>query len=78
MRFDGTVAALNRLAKITDAKRMADSELAATYRRNAANCTEIARSTENVTRKIALLDMAQAWLKLADATDKLDKAIDSN
>jgi predicted DNA-binding ArsR family transcriptional regulator len=44
---------------------MVDSELVAAYRLNAANCTH----------KIALLDMAQAWLRLAEITEKFGEAL---
>jgi hypothetical protein len=48
---------------------MADGELVAAYRLNAANCTEMARHFG------ALLDMAQAWLRLAEITEKFGEAL---
>jgi hypothetical protein len=54
---------------------MADSELVAAYRLNAANCTEMARHFGDVEHKIALLDMAQAWLRLAEITEKFGEAL---
>jgi hypothetical protein len=54
---------------------MVDSELVAAYRLNAANCTEVARHFEDVEHKIALLDMAQAWLRLAEITEKFGEAL---
>jgi hypothetical protein len=53
---------------------MVDSELVAAYRLNAANCTEVARHFEDVEHKIALLDMAQAWLRLAEITEKVRRS----
>jgi hypothetical protein len=40
-----------------------------------ANCTEMARHFEDVEHKIALLDMAQVWLRLADITEKFGEAL---
>jgi hypothetical protein len=54
---------------------MADSELVAAYRLNAADCTEMARHFGDVEHKIALLDMAQAWLRLAEITEKFGEAL---
>jgi hypothetical protein len=45
---------------------MSPSELVATYRLYAAHCIEIARETSRPGSKVALLNMAQAWLALAD------------
>jgi hypothetical protein len=45
---------------------MSPSELTATYRLYAAHCIEIARETSRPGSKVALLNMAQAWLALAD------------
>ncbi len=52
---------------------MADSEVVAAYRLNAANCTDLAN--EDPDHRLALLVMAQAWLRLADITEKLGEAV---
>jgi hypothetical protein len=54
---------------------MAESEIVAVYRRNAAHCTEMAKEFSKLEDRIALLDMAQAWLRLADLTEKLGEAL---
>jgi len=46
------------------------SELIASYRLHAANCIEIARDLEP-DRKLALLNIAQAWLNLAEQIAKI-------
>jgi len=45
------------------------SELIASYRLHAASCIEIARNLEPE-RKLALLNIAQAWLNLAEQVAK--------
>jgi hypothetical protein len=45
------------------------SELVASYRLHAASCIEIARNLEPE-RKLALLNIAQAWLNLAEQIAK--------
>jgi hypothetical protein len=45
---------------------MSPIELASTYRLYAAHCVEIAREVSQPGSKVALLNMAQAWLALAD------------
>ena len=40
------------------------------YKAHAAECLEIARTTGNREGKIALLDIARAWLALAEQHDK--------
>ena len=45
------------------------SELIASYRLHAANCIEIARDLEP-DRKLALLNIARAWLNLAEQIAK--------
>jgi hypothetical protein len=40
------------------------------YRRNAANCIEMAKEFLEPEARLVLLDMAQAWLKLADLAEK--------
>jgi hypothetical protein len=46
------------------------SEAVAFHRLNAAHCIEIARHISDPATKISLLVMAQAWLALADHTEK--------
>jgi hypothetical protein len=48
---------------------MSPGELVACYRLYATNCIEVARDLEPA-RKLALLNMAQAWLNLADQVEK--------
>jgi hypothetical protein len=45
---------------------MSASEDAACFRLYAVYCAEIAQATTEPGRKVALLDMAQAWAKLAN------------
>jgi hypothetical protein len=49
---------------------MSPGELAASYRLYAAYCAEIAQTVTDSARKVALLDMAQAWARLAELADK--------
>jgi hypothetical protein len=49
---------------------MSPGESAASYRLYAAYCAEIAQTVTDSARKVALLDMAQAWAKLAEHIDK--------
>jgi len=49
---------------------MSPGEAAASYRLYAAYCAEIAQTVTDSARKVALLDMAQAWAKLAEHIDK--------
>jgi hypothetical protein len=44
------------------------------YKAHAAGCLDIARKTDDREGKIALLDMARAWLALADQHDKNSQA----
>jgi hypothetical protein len=46
------------------------SEAVAYYRLSAAHCIEIARHISDTAEKTSLLVMAQAWLALADHTEK--------
>jgi hypothetical protein len=46
------------------------------YKAHAAGYLEIARKTDNREGKIALLDIASAWLALADQRDKNRQAIE--
>lgn len=45
---------------------MGPSELAARYRKYAAECTVIAQCLQGATERLSMLHMAQAWLALAD------------
>lgn len=49
---------------------MALDESAASYRLYAAYCLEIAQDTTDPARKVALLNMVQAWTRLADHAAK--------
>jgi len=49
---------------------MTPGEAAAGYRLYAAYCAEIAQTVTDTARKVALLDMAQAWVRLAEIADK--------
>jgi hypothetical protein len=49
---------------------MSPSEVAASYRLYAAYCFEATRVTSDPGRKLALLNMAQAWTDLANLTQK--------
>jgi len=42
------------------------------YRRFAQECLEIARATESEQTRVALLQMAQVWFRLAEARDSYD------
>lgn len=48
---------------------MSPAEAAASYRLYAIYCAEIAQTVADSARKVALLDMAQAWAKLAEHVD---------
>jgi hypothetical protein len=74
---EGTNAVRGRFAGRTRAgcPEMADSELVAAYRLNAANCTEMAKGFADLEHRIALLDMAQAWLRLAEITETLGEVM---
>jgi hypothetical protein len=50
---------------------MSSAEVAASYRLYAAYCAEIAQTVTDSARKVALLDMAQAWARLAEHVDKV-------
>jgi hypothetical protein len=52
---------------------VAPNEAVAFYRLSAAHCIEIARHISDPDNKKSLLVMAQAWLALADHTEKYRK-----
>jgi hypothetical protein len=54
---------------------MADAELVAAYRLNAARCAEMAKVFSMPEDRIALLGMAQVWVRLADLNEKLGDAL---
>jgi hypothetical protein len=56
---------------------MSPSEVAASYRLYAAYCAEIAQEPVDPGRKVALLNMAQAWAKLADHIENLGRTDDT-
>ena len=45
-------------------------EVVAVYHLHAANCTDIARRTSDPKNRLVLLQMAAAWLKLAEQVEK--------
>jgi hypothetical protein len=49
---------------------MSPREVIACYRLNAAHCLEIAQRLSDRGGKIALLNMAQTWIALADQIEK--------
>ena len=49
---------------------MTPAELAARYRAYAAQCLIVAQSHDEPGEKLALIDMAQAWITLAEQTEK--------
>lgn len=49
---------------------MSPGEVAAGYRLYAVYCAEIAQTVSDSARKVALLDMAQAWATLAERVDE--------
>ena len=56
---------------------MTHAEVAARYRDYAAQCLAVAKHQKNERDRLALVDMAQAWLMLADqaAKDKTPSAV---
>jgi hypothetical protein len=49
---------------------MTPAELAARYRKYAAKCLLLAQRQEDAGEKLALLDMAQSWMALAEQAEK--------
>jgi len=41
-----------------------------TYRSHAAHCLDLSRDVSDLRRRLALLEMAQVWLDLADQAEK--------
>ena len=55
--------------------KMAVSEVVAAYRLHSAQCTEIAQRSRDPEIRLALLSMAQSWLKLADQAVRNSEAV---
>ena len=49
---------------------MTATQLIDGYRLNAANCFDLAKEFADPERKLAMLDMAAAWLKLAEISEQ--------
>ena len=49
---------------------MTQSDDAKEYRQRAQACVEMAKTIEDPKHRLALLEMAQAWIKLAEKADK--------
>jgi adenosyl cobinamide kinase/adenosyl cobinamide phosphate guanylyltransferase len=49
---------------------MTPADIAALYREYAAKCLIVAQRLENSAERVALVDMAQAWVALADQAEK--------
>jgi len=45
---------------------MGPSEVASRYREYAAKCVAVAQNLQDTAEKVSMLDMAQAWIKLAE------------
>jgi hypothetical protein len=54
---------------------MAATQLIAGYRLNAANCFDLAKEFADPERKLAMLDMAAAWLKLAEISEQFGEGL---
>jgi hypothetical protein len=54
---------------------MAGNRSIEAYRRHAANCVEMAKEFLKPEDKLVLLDMAQAWLRMADLIEKFTDAL---
>lgn len=52
---------------------MGPSELAARYREYAAKCIAVANERASAAEKLSMLDMAQAWIDLADQALKNER-----
>jgi len=49
---------------------MPESDDAKEYRRRALECAEMAKCMDDSAHRVALLEMAQAWMRLADRAEK--------
>lgn len=52
---------------------MTPAEFAARYRAFAAKCVTVAQGLQDTSEKLALIDMAQAWIALADQAERNEK-----
>jgi len=48
-----------------------------TYRRLAQDCLKLSLSADTAAERTTLIDMAQAWLRLADSAPKLDRLVET-
>lgn len=49
---------------------MTPADLAARYREYAGNCVALAQGMESAKEKLVFLDMAQAWMALAEQAER--------
>jgi hypothetical protein len=56
---------------------MAATQLIPGYRLNAANCFDLAKEFPDPERKLALLDMAAAWMRLAEITEEFGETMEA-
>jgi hypothetical protein len=49
---------------------MAATQIIAGYRLNAANCFDLAKEFVDPERKLAMLEMAATWLRLAEISER--------
>ena len=54
---------------------MTATQLIDGYRLNAANCFDLAKEFADPERKLAMLDMAAAWLKLAEISEQFGEGL---
>jgi hypothetical protein len=57
---------------------MADMDDVQEYRRCAEECVAIANSLSNPAQRVALLEMARAWLGLADRAGRRSRGLTDN
>ena len=74
----GTKAAMPEFGPISeDVGKAGDVAESVRYRQYAANCVRAAQEAANQTTRLSLLDMAQAWLMLADVSEHAARTIES-
>jgi hypothetical protein len=56
---------------------MAGNESVATYKQNATKCIEMAKEFPKAESKLVLLNVAKAWLRMADLIEKFRDTRDS-
>jgi hypothetical protein len=54
---------------------MSGSDLAAAYRLNATKCVKVAQRSSDSETKLVLIDMARAWLTLAEQAVKNSETV---